>query len=220
MASCEGKHSSWISDLFGGGHQPVMWLKDGIKHLYDKYKLECQREGRSHISESTFRKGLKAGNFKDMAEMFGLCNICHEYGERNWQNIQGLVEELRSLANMSNACSSTEVNDDAQFQTLQIRIKRLKGHLLTQFSRNLTVHSECASHCIEFNLVEEPQCSGHSLTCEDCNGRLSIFKDIQAIVATLQDEEAVQKMNERLDKMKQNLTMYVGNAIVFKLVIN
>ena len=44
-ASCEGKGKSWISDLLGGGQQPVLWLKQNKSKLYDKYKLECENKG-------------------------------------------------------------------------------------------------------------------------------------------------------------------------------
>ena len=37
---CDGKHKSWISDLLGGGNQPVLWLKQNKSALYDRYKQE------------------------------------------------------------------------------------------------------------------------------------------------------------------------------------
>ena len=80
MASCVGSKSSWISDLFGQEQQPVMWLKDGKCHLYKKYKDTCAKLGTKPISESTFRDGVNAGNFKEKVEMAGLCNICDEVG--------------------------------------------------------------------------------------------------------------------------------------------
>ena len=50
--------------MFGGGKQPVLWLKDGKHHLYEKYKVECFRQGGRPISETKFLQGLNAGNFK------------------------------------------------------------------------------------------------------------------------------------------------------------
>jgi hypothetical protein len=96
MASCEGKKSSWISDLFDQEQQPVMWLKDGKGHLYQKYKDECLKLGNKPISKSKFRDGLRAGNFKEMVEMAGLCNICDEVGSKNWNKLTELIQTLRN----------------------------------------------------------------------------------------------------------------------------
>ena len=69
---CDGKHKSWISELLGGGNQPVLWLKQNKSALYDRYKQECGQLEIRPISFSTFFKGLSAGNFKIMAEKAGL----------------------------------------------------------------------------------------------------------------------------------------------------
>ena len=95
MASCEGSKSSWISDLFAQNQQPVMWLKDEKSYLYKKYRNECVKLGTKPISESKFRDGIKVGNFKEMAEMAGLCNICDEVGTQNWKKFEELIEMLR-----------------------------------------------------------------------------------------------------------------------------
>ena len=94
MASCNGKKSSWISDLIGGGKQPVLWLKDGKHHLYEKYKQECSRQSIRPISETKFLEGLNAGNFKEMVEMAGLCNICDEMGARNFESFNALLSNI------------------------------------------------------------------------------------------------------------------------------
>ena len=80
MASCQGKKSSWVSDLFTEDQQPVMWLKDGKSHLYEKYKEECLKLGCKPISRSKFLNGLSSGKFKEMREMAELCNVCDELG--------------------------------------------------------------------------------------------------------------------------------------------
>ena len=64
-APCDGKHKSWISELLGGGNQPVLWLKQNKSALYDRYKQECEQLEIRPISFSTFFKGLSAGNFKN-----------------------------------------------------------------------------------------------------------------------------------------------------------
>ena len=67
-ASCEGKQNSCVSELLGGGNQPVLWLKKNKSGLYDRYKKECEQLGIRAISFSSFYKGISAGNFKIMAE--------------------------------------------------------------------------------------------------------------------------------------------------------
>ena len=51
-----------------------MGLRDSKNHLYAKDRAEC---------EASFTKVLNAGNFKEMLQMVGLCNICDEIGARN-----------------------------------------------------------------------------------------------------------------------------------------
>ena len=37
---------------------------------------------------------LSAGNFKEMARMTGLCNICNEVGAKSWDNFFELIDIL------------------------------------------------------------------------------------------------------------------------------
>ena len=113
MASCEGAKSSWISDLFDQKQQPVMWLKDGRSHLYQKYRTECENAGRKPISESKFREGLNAGNFKEMVKMAGLCNICDEVGAQNWKKFSELIENLEKdcLQSFREKIKCEEINE-------------------------------------------------------------------------------------------------------------
>ena len=69
VASCEGKKSLWLSDLFDERQQPVMWLRDSKNHLYAKYKAECSKGRKKPISETKFHQGPNAGNFKEMAQI-------------------------------------------------------------------------------------------------------------------------------------------------------
>ncbi|CAB3998963.1 Hypothetical predicted protein [Paramuricea clavata] len=68
---------------------------DNKVHLYKKYKEECCKNGRCPISETKFCQGLEAGNFKEMAQMVGLCNICDVIGARNWEDLNDIIEELK-----------------------------------------------------------------------------------------------------------------------------
>lgn len=80
--------------MIGGGKQPVLWLKDGKHHLYEKYKQECSRQSIRPISETKFLEGLNAGNFKEMMEMAGLCHICDEMGARNFESLNALLSNV------------------------------------------------------------------------------------------------------------------------------
>ena len=94
MACCEGKKSSWLLDLLEEQKQPVMWLKDSKNHLYAKYKAECLTSGRRPISETKFHQGLDAGNFREMVQMVGLCNICDEIRAHNWDDLDDIINKL------------------------------------------------------------------------------------------------------------------------------
>lgn len=107
MACCEGKNSSWLSELFEEKSQPVMWLKDSKNHLYAKYRAECEATGRRPISETKFREGLNAGNFKEMVQMVGLCNICDEIGARNWEFLEKVINDLTSEISETNSQGPT-----------------------------------------------------------------------------------------------------------------
>ena len=115
MASCDGKKSSWVSELFGGGKQPVLWLKDGKHHLYEKYKSECSKQSCKPISETKFMAGLSAGNFKEMVEMAGLCNICNEVGARNFENLDTLLENIEDESSLSQEAINDDIVNDNYF---------------------------------------------------------------------------------------------------------
>ena len=114
MASCEGKKSSWLSQLFEEKSQPVMWLRDSKNHLYAKYRAECEATGRRPISETKFREGLNAGNFKEMLQMVGLCNICDEIGARNWEFLESVINELITDISKTNSEETTSNGTHSQ----------------------------------------------------------------------------------------------------------
>lgn len=119
MASCDGEKSSWVSELFGGGKQPVLWLKDGKHHLYEKYKSECSKQGCKPISETKFMAGLSAGKFKEMVEMAGLCNICDEVGARSFENLDTLLENIEDESSLSQEAINDDIlNDNTNVPTM------------------------------------------------------------------------------------------------------
>ena len=61
-ASCEGKKGSWVSELLGGGTQPVLWLKRNKASLYEQYKLECNNTQRKPIGRILRPIGFKITN--------------------------------------------------------------------------------------------------------------------------------------------------------------
>ena len=69
-----------------------------------------------------FYQGLKAGNFKTMAEQAGLCNICTEYGTQNFQNLTNFLNDLAET-----------FMDPRKSEHSQRRLSALKGYLLSDF---------------------------------------------------------------------------------------
>ena len=69
-------------------------MAEGKHHLYEKYKQECSKQGTRPISETKFLNGPTAGNFKEMVEMAGLCNICDEVGARNFESFNTLLSNI------------------------------------------------------------------------------------------------------------------------------
>ena len=69
IASCDGKKSSWVLDLFGGEKQPVLRLKDGEHHLYEKDKRVCSKQGWQASQQNKIHGGTKRwklqGNGRD-----------------------------------------------------------------------------------------------------------------------------------------------------------
>jgi hypothetical protein len=92
-----------------------MWLKDSKNHLYTKYRAECEASGRRPISETKFRDGLNAGNFKEMSQMVGLCNICDEIGARNLEFFENVISDLITEISKANLEESTsnDVNSES-----------------------------------------------------------------------------------------------------------
>ena len=145
-ATCEGKRKSWISDLMGGGSQPVLWLKQNKNRLYEKYAEESKRNRRRTISKTMFYQGLEAGNFRELQEMAGLCNICTEYGAENFDNLYSVVDKLEKEWYIINK------EKPNLFSKLKLRVKKFKGYLLSDFQKNLKQHDKCASHCMTWQL--------------------------------------------------------------------
>ena len=46
------------------------------------------------LGKTKFYKGLQAGNFKELVEMTGLCNICTENGAENFAKLNVLLASL------------------------------------------------------------------------------------------------------------------------------
>ena len=99
-----------------------MWLRDTNNHLYAKYREDCEANGRRPISETKFRQGLNAGNFKEMVQMVGLCNICDEIGARIWECLDNIIDELKNEISNSLVDVSTlnedmqEINDEDDYE--------------------------------------------------------------------------------------------------------
>ena len=56
---------------------------------------------------------MSAGNFKEMRQMAGLCNICDELGAFNWKKLTELIEALRNEISGVPPTVDTEESDIA-----------------------------------------------------------------------------------------------------------
>ncbi|KAL9956877.1 hypothetical protein ACROYT_G038430 [Oculina patagonica] len=203
-ASCEGKQKSWVSELLGGGNQPVLWLKQNKSALYDRYKQECQQLKIKAISFSTFFKGISAGNFKIMAEKAGLCNICTELGAENFIQLGQLLTQLGETLRSNQKPDTTPA--------LITRAKTLKGYLLSEFQANLRTHSNCATHCASLWLSDNPPCGSimdHQETCHSCLQIFHIIRDLKEICNTVNDPNVV----DQITQIEKNLNSYIGHII-------
>ena len=64
-ASCEGKSKSSISELLGGGQQPVMWMMQNSTRLYQRYKEECIEKGTKYIRLHYVLQWIKSRQLKE-----------------------------------------------------------------------------------------------------------------------------------------------------------
>ena len=203
-ASCEGKNKSWVSELLGGGCQPVLWLKQNKSGLYERYKRECEQLEIRAISFSTFFKGISARNFRTMAEKAGLCNICTELGAENFIKLDQLLTRLGETLRSKNKTDKTP--------ELISKAKSLKGYLLSEFQANLKTHSECATHCASLWLSDDAPCGNitqHQETCHSCLQIFHLITDMKAVSNQLNDPE----VEEEITQIEQNLNNYIAHII-------
>ena len=209
-ASCEGKKGSWISELLGGGTQPVMWLKKNKARLYQHYREECTKKERKPIGKTKFYEGLDAGNFHEMAEMAGLCNHCTEYGGQNFQSLETLLDTIEKRSPLT--CSTTTYK--STIPEMRKRVKRFKGYLIAEFPKHLRQHDECATHCMHWYLSSSPDCTHHPNTCHLCNERWSIFEDLQKCIdETEGTHEEKAELVDSLQQIQSNLSQYISHLV-------
>ena len=203
-ASCEGKNKSWITELLGGGDQPVLWLKQNKNALYNRYKQECEQSGVKPISLSMFYNGISAVNFRIIAEKAGLCNICTELGAENFIALNELFLQIGKHLKENYMLDKTE--------ELGRRAKSLKGYLLSEIPANLKTHSDCATHCAGLSLSDHPSCgsvSEHQLNYSNCLEKFQLFRDIEETIDMLENSE----MKEKLGKIEENMNNYIGHIV-------
>ena len=51
-ADCSGKRRSWLSDILGGGMQPVLHLKHNKEKLFSMYKEKCEEMSETPIGRT------------------------------------------------------------------------------------------------------------------------------------------------------------------------
>ena len=130
-----------------------------------------------------FYLGLEAGNFKELKEMAGLCNICNEYGAENFENLSKYADSLETKWNTNNG---VEPNP---FSNLKPRIKKFKGYLLSDFQKYLKQHDHCASRCMTWQLGGECAAS-HDISWKMCLERSDICDDFREGITSLKCDTA------------------------------
>ena len=204
-ASCEGKKGSWMSELLGGGTQPVMWLKKNKARLYQQYVEECNANEKKPIGKTKFYEGLEAGNFHEMAEMAGLCNLCTEYGAGNFQELEQFLYDIES---------KLPLNCHTVIPELIKRVRRFKGYLIAEFPKNLSKDSDCATHCMDWYLSQSPSCIDHTSSCHLCNERWSIFEEIRSVInGTRHSNEEKAEFMEILQNIQTKLSQYISHMV-------
>ena len=206
-ADCSGKRKSWLSDILGGGTQPVLHLKHNKEKLFSMYKEKCEEMSETPIGRTLFYNGLTAANFHQLQEMAGLCNIS-ESGAENFENLNYLADriELHWLQNNEGKCPISDIKE---------RAKNLRGYLLSDFSNNLKSHDECASHCMEGCLSDEPQCgNNHSNNCSNCNERWQLIEDLGSTADELNcSSEERDTLKTEVSIIEDNLFKYIAHLI-------
>lgn len=207
-ADCKGKKRSWLSDILGGGTQPVLHLKHNKEKLFSMYHKKCEEMGEKPIGRTLFYNGLSAANFHQLTEMAGLCNICTESGAENFDRLNKLAErlELHWLQNNEGRCPIFNIKE---------RAKSLKGYLLGDFANHLTNHDECASHCMEWCLSDKPQCGDdHINSCLNCNERWQVIEDLHNTVDQLNClSEEKDTLKTEIGIIEDNLSKYISHLI-------
>ena len=120
----------------GEGAQPVLWLKHNKSKLYEKYAEESKRNGRRTISRTMFYQGLEAGNFKELKEMAGLCNICREYRAENFENLLKCADRFKELKEMAGLCNICREYKAENFENLLKCADRLETEWNTDNGKN------------------------------------------------------------------------------------
>ena len=207
-ADCSGKRRSWLSDILGGGAQPVLHLKHNQEKLFSMYREKCEEMSETPIGRTLFYDGLAAAKFHQLEEMAGLCNICTESGAENFENLIKIAEriELHWLQNNEGECPISDIKE---------RAKNLKGYLLRDFSNNLKKHDECASHCMEWCLSDKPQCgNNHTNSCSNCNERWQLIEDLGSTIDELNcSTEERGNLKTEVGIIEDNLSKYVSHLI-------
>lgn len=160
------------------------------------------------LGKTKFYEGLQAGNFKELVEMAGLCNICTENGAENFAKLDVLLASLEEHWHKHNTTQ-------CPIPDLALRAKQYKGYLLSDFNNHLEIHSECATHCMRWYLSPEPACSSvHPHSCHSCNERWSLFSEIKNVMDCLNVEQSEKiVIQQNLDQIEESLHIYISHLV-------
>ena len=155
------------------------------------------------IGRTKFYEALEAGNFREIVEMAGLCNLCTEFGAKNFEGLENLTTAIEN--HLSLTCN--------KMSDMRKRVKHFKGYLISEFPKNLQQHSHCSTHCINWYISPNPRCDQHDTSCYDCNERWDIFRDLENMInQTTNNENKTAQLN-RLKEIQNNLSQYICHIV-------
>lgn len=112
-----------------------------------------------------------------------------------------------------------------ELEDIIARLNRLQAYLKRDFGNNLELHSNCATHCIQYNLCTDDRSPGalgrsectcadepHNIECAECVERFTIFEDLRALI---QDVDVLTRtpLEAKLQSYQDTVSQYVGHQI-------
>ena len=172
------------------------------------YRQKCLEMDETPVGRTLFHNGLMSPNFHQLEEMACLCNICTENGAENFGNLNKLEEKIELLWLQNN-------EGEYPISGIKELAENHKGYLFRDSSNNLKNHDECASHCMEWHLSNDPKCgNNYTNSCSSCNEHWQLHEDLANTLDELNcSAEERDTLRNEIDTFEENLSKYVSHLI-------